>query len=88
MAFGATPAQVVRTIAADTLRPALFGLAAGLAASAYAAPVLKRNLFQVTPTDPYTLIGVGAVVVIAATVVAWIPARRAARIDPVAALRQ
>ncbi len=88
VAFGATPAQVVRTIAADTLRPALFGLAAGLAASAYAAPVLKRNLFQVTPTDPYTLIGVGAVVVIAATVVAWIPARRAARIDPVAALRQ
>jgi putative ABC transport system permease protein len=88
VAFGATPGQVVRTIAADTVRPALFGLAAGLMVSAYAAPLLERNLFQVAPTDPYTLAGVGAVVVIAATVVAWIPARRAARVDPVAALRQ
>lgn len=88
VALGATPGQVVRTVAADTLRPALLGLATGLLAAAYAAPVLSRNLFQVTPTDPYTLAGVGAVMVIAATVVAWLPARRAARIDPVTALRE
>jgi ABC-type antimicrobial peptide transport system permease subunit len=88
VAFGATPGQVVRTVAADTLRPALLGLATGLLAAAYAAPVLSRNLFQVAPTDPYTLAGVGAVMVIAATVVAWLPARRAARIDPVTALRE
>lgn len=88
VAFGATPGQVVRTVTADTLTPALLGLATGLLVAAYAAPVLSRNLFQVAPTDPYTLGGVGVVVVLAATVVAWLPARRAARIDPVTALRE
>jgi len=88
VACGATPGQVVRTVAVGTLTPALLGLGAGLLAAAYAAPLLERNLFQVTPTDPYTLISVGATVVVAATVAAWLPARRAARIDPVAALRE
>lgn len=88
VAFGATAGQVVRAIATDTLRPAVLGLGAGMLAAIYAAPLLRRNLFQVEPADPYTLVGVGLIVVTAATVVAWIPARRAARIDPVVALRE
>jgi putative ABC transport system permease protein len=80
--------QVVRTVAGDTLKPALLGLAAGLLAAVYAAPLLQRSLFQITPGDPYTLVMVGVLVVVSAAVVAWIPARRAARIDPVVALRE
>lgn len=83
----AADAQVVRTIAVDTVRPALLGLVLGVISAVYAAPLIERNLFQVRPTDPYTLAGVGALVVLAATLVAWVPARRAARIDPVTALR-
>jgi len=88
MACGATPGQVVRTVAADTLKPALLGLVIGFGASFYFGGILERYLFKVTLTDPVTMVAVGAVVVVSATVVAWIPARHAARVDPVQALRQ
>src|SRR5690606_8299939 len=75
MACGATAGQVVRTVAADTLKPALLGLLVGFGASFYSGGVLERYLFQVTLTDPVTLAVVGGIVVVSASAVAWIPAR-------------
>lgn len=88
MACGAAPQQVVRAIAADTLRPALLGVAVGFGVSFLMGGVIERYLFQVTLADPVTMVTVGLGVVISAAVVAWIPARHAARVDPALALRQ
>ncbi len=88
MACGATPRQVVGAVATDTLKPALIGLIVGFGASFYFGGVLERYLFQITLTDPVTMAIVGGVVVVSAAVVAWVPARHAARVDPVVALRQ
>lgn len=87
IACGATPGQVVRRVASDTLYPALLGLVAGLAIGFWAGGILERYLFQITLTDPVTMAAVGGMVVISAAIVAWIPARHAARVDPVLALR-
>lgn len=87
MALGAKP----RAIAWPVLRAALLLAAAGLAAGVPAALALTRliasQLYGVSPTDPLTLVG-GAIVLLAvATLAAWLPARRASRVDPMTALR-
>jgi ABC-type antimicrobial peptide transport system permease subunit len=64
-----------------------FGLAAGLAGTYYATRIITSFLFQTAPHDPLTLAAVVVLLGAAAGVAAWIPARRAASIDPVAALR-
>jgi ABC-type antimicrobial peptide transport system permease subunit len=68
--------------------PVAAGLAAGLAASVPLAPTVQRYLFQVTPADPIALAGGALVLVATAMLAAYVPARRATRIDPVVALRQ
>jgi putative ABC transport system permease protein len=63
------------------------GVTAGLAAALTASRLLGSMLFQVSPTDPPTLAVVCALLLAVAVVVGYVPARRAARIDPVEALR-
>jgi hypothetical protein len=87
VAFGARPAQVVGVMIRDALWPVAFGLVAGLAGAYYAARVITSFLFQTAPHDPLTLVSVVALLAAAACLAAWLPARRAASIDPVAALR-
>jgi predicted permease len=87
MAFGARPADVVRHVVQDTVWPVLIGLAVGLGGAFYASRVIAAFLFETTPHDPGTLVGVVALIAGAALVAAWIPARRAAKVEPVAALR-
>jgi putative ABC transport system permease protein len=87
VAFGARPAQVVRVMVRDAAWPVAFGLAAGLAGTYYATRIITSFLFQTAPHDRLTLVAVVVVLGAAAGVAAWIPARRAASIDPVAALR-
>jgi predicted permease len=87
VAFGARPAQVVGVMIRDALWPVAFGLVAGLAGAYYAARVITSFLFQTAPHDPLTLVSVVALLAAAAALAAWLPARRAASIDPVAALR-
>jgi predicted permease len=87
MAFGARPADVVRRVVSDAAWPVAFGLAGGVTAAWYATELIRTFLFQTPPRDPATLFVVAAGLGVVACVAAWIPARRAAHVDPVAALR-
>jgi ABC-type lipoprotein release transport system permease subunit len=87
VAFGARPAQVVAVMIRDAAWPVACGLVAGLAGTYYATRLIASFLFQTPPHDPVTLVAVVALVGAAACLAAWLPARRAASIDPVAALR-
>ncbi len=87
VAFGARPAQVVGVMLRDAVWPVAFGLIAGLAGTYYATRVIKSFLFQTTPHDPATLVTVVALLGIAASLAAWLPARRAASVDPLTSLR-
>jgi predicted permease len=87
MALGARPVSLVHRIVWDAGWPVLFGIAGGLGAAYYATRVVQSFLFETTPHDPATLAAVAMLMGIAALVAAWIPARRAAYVDPVATLR-
>jgi predicted permease len=87
MAFGARPGQVVGVMIRDAAWPVTFGLLAGLAGTYYATRLITSFLFQTEPYDPVTLVGVVMVLGVAAAFAAWLPARRAAAVDPVLALR-
>ena len=64
------------------------GLAVGLAGSWWAARFIAPLLFQVEARDPMTFSGTAAVLVAVGVLAAWVPARRAARLDPVTVLRE
>ncbi|HWZ84769.1 MAG TPA: ABC transporter permease [Thermoanaerobaculia bacterium] len=87
MALGAGRADVRRLVVRDGMSLAAGGLGLGLAASLGLSPVLKSLLFQTPPFDPATLLVVAAVLAGVALLACAIPARRAARLDPQAALR-
>jgi ABC-type antimicrobial peptide transport system permease subunit len=63
------------------------GIAIGLAGAWLLTRFLTAVLYGVAPTDPATFAGVAVVLLISAGLASWLPARRAARIDPVSALR-
>ncbi len=87
MALGATTARVKRDIVAHTLRLAVAGIAAGVLASAVTTRLMESLLFEVSPWDAVTYAGMATAVVLLALASGYIPARRAARIDPIEALR-
>lgn len=87
MALGATREAVLNTVLAGALAQLAAGLVLGVPAALVAGRLLKANLFGVTGQDPATLAGAMAVLVLAAAAAAVIPARRAASLDPVRALR-
>jgi len=87
MVFGATAQSVVASSVRDSIVPAAMGIAGGLFASWWATRVIESFLFQTEPRDAATFAAVALVLTAAAIVAAWIPARRAARVDPIIALR-
>lgn len=87
MAFGARPGQVVRTMLGDAAWPVAIGLGVGLVGAAFATKIIASFLFETTPTDGPTFAAVALTLALTATVAAWLPAQRAARVDPVTALR-
>ena len=87
MALGAQARQVVWTVVGGARRALIFGVGAGLLLSCSAAPLLGRFLYGLSPFDPISYAGVAAILVAAALAATWIPARRAARIDPAITLR-
>jgi predicted permease len=87
VALGATPQQVRWIILRDMLRLVAGGLVAGLAAVAAGQLLVGNMLFGLKGTDPLTLTGACALVLAIAAVAAYLPARRASRVDPLLALR-
>jgi putative ABC transport system permease protein len=87
MAFGAQPADVVTTMMKDAFVPLAAGVVAGLAGAWFATRLIATFLFEMTPNDVPTFAGAAVILSLAALIAVWIPARRAARVDPVASLR-
>src|SRR5262249_19034177 len=87
IALGAEPGRVLSLVMKQGLRLTLTGIAIGLATSAALGGVLSSLLFEVTPRDPITLSGTSLLLAIVALLACYVPARRAARVDPMVALR-
>lgn len=88
LALGATRASVIRQLLRESLALTVLGLALGLVLSFGIATVLQGLLFEVSAFDPLVFAAATAVLAAAALVATYLPARRASRIDPLAALRQ
>jgi putative ABC transport system permease protein len=87
MALGAPGSRVVRRIVGQGMLPVVVGLSLGIAAALFLTRVLTSLLYGVAPRDPATLALVTVILIGAALLGNWLPARRAARIDPLIALR-
>jgi putative ABC transport system permease protein len=87
IALGAQPSKILSMILGQGLLLAALGVGIGLVGALAVTRLVKSLLFEVTPTDPVTFLGVGLVLVGAATMASYLPARRAAGIDPIEALR-
>ena len=88
MALGAQPRNVIQMVLRQGLTMTLCGLGLGLAGAMWLTRLLAAMLFSVTPTDPATLTGVSLLLIAASILAISIPAWRAARVDPLEALRQ
>jgi ABC-type antimicrobial peptide transport system permease subunit len=87
MALGESATQLQLRIMLQTLRLAVIGLVIGLSVSWIMTRALSGLLFGVTPNDPASFIGTATLLVLVAAAAGYFPARRASRIDPIAALR-
>jgi ABC-type antimicrobial peptide transport system permease subunit len=87
IALGAKRAQILRLTLVDGLRPALFGLLLGLAASAGSVKLIESMLFGTRPFDPIVFAVVSGTLLAVAALACAMPAWRASRLDPMQALR-
>jgi putative ABC transport system permease protein len=88
IALGASSRQVLTTVIGEGCRLTIAGLAIGFALSLATSAAFRRLLVGVTPTDAPTYVGVLTLLSIASLLACYLPALRAARIDPIEALRQ
>ncbi|HEY2825854.1 MAG TPA: ABC transporter permease [Gemmatimonadales bacterium] len=87
MALGADRGRVLRLFTVEGLTLAGIGTVLGLAGAIAATRLLRTMLFGVTPGDPLTFVGIAVVAILATLLASWVPARRAAALDPVKALK-
>jgi hypothetical protein len=87
MALGASPSLVVRQVLQRVMMLVCIGAVVGAALSLWASQFVASLLYAVEPRDPTTLIGAAAILGVAGVAAGWLPARRAARVDPLAVLR-
>jgi ABC-type antimicrobial peptide transport system permease subunit len=87
LALGAERGSIVRMVLAQAIRPTLAGLTAGVVATLGLGRLLAGLVYGVRPADPLTFAAVAVALLGAACVAAWLPARRATRVDPMVALR-
>lgn len=88
LALGPTRAGVLQLMLRDLAMLVLIGVPLGLGASIAAGRLVRSMLFGVTPGDPLTLAGASGVLLLVAAIAGYLPARRAARLDPVVTLRE
>jgi len=87
MALGAQRSNLVLLVIVQGMWPAILGLVLGAAGALSLTRFLTAQLYEITPTDPTTLIGVSLILAAVALLACWVPARRAATVDPLIALR-
>jgi ABC-type antimicrobial peptide transport system permease subunit len=87
LALGATPASITRLVVRETGAVALAGIGLGLPLTVVSARWLSTRLFGVGAADPLTMIVATALMLVVVSLAAFVPAHRASRIDPIAALR-
>ncbi len=87
MALGARSSDVLRLVLGHGLVLTAIGVALGLAGAVAATRLMQTLLFGVSTTDPATFVGVSAVLVLVSLLACYVPARRAAKVDPLVALR-
>jgi putative ABC transport system permease protein len=87
MALGASASQLVRSVLRQGVQLAGLGILIGTLLAFSASRVLVSLLYGVSPGDPLTYLGVGLLLGLVTLAASWLPARRAARVDPLTALR-
>jgi putative ABC transport system permease protein len=88
LALGAAPQDVVGLVIRQALRPVLAGLIIGVGGALFATSLIATQLVGVGPRDPLTIASVSAAFVVVAVAASWVPARRAAAVDPMQALNE
>src|SRR5690606_5188789 len=83
MAFGARPVDVVMRVVIDAAWPVSVGVVTGLVGAWYASRFIESFLFETPAHEPVTFVVVALATAVVAILAAWIPARRAAKVDPV-----
>jgi ABC-type lipoprotein release transport system permease subunit len=88
MALGAEPARVSRLVVREGMRVAAAGVLIGVVIALFATRLASGLLYGVSPRDPLTLSAVAVTLLVVSALANYLPARRAARVDPLTALRQ
>ena len=87
-ALGAAPARIFRLVVGQGLRLSLAGVAVGCVFAAFLTRLIKSMLVGTKPGDPLTYLAMAVLFLAIAAVASWLPARRAAGLDPNSALRE
>jgi putative ABC transport system permease protein len=87
LALGASRSQVVQLVMREGVRLTIVGLLLGLVGAAFAASLLRTQLYGVTPADPISYLIAVPTLAAAVVLAAWLPARRATRLNPLESLR-
>jgi len=87
LALGAEPGRVAVSVLVQGVRYAALGVAIGLAGSLGVTRLMRSLVFGVSPTDPATFVGLSVFLVVVAALASYLPARDAARTDPMVAMR-
>jgi len=87
MSLGASRGDVLRMVFRQAILQALVGTAAGIGGAVLLSKLMAKMLFGVQPTDPLTFAAVAIILGLAALIASGVPARKAARIEPMTALR-
>ena len=88
IALGAAPTQIARMVLSDSSKLVATGIAIGLSCAYLVARLLQKTLFALEPADPASATLALVLLAFVATLAAWLPARRAARVDPISTLRE
>ncbi|HKQ74359.1 MAG TPA: ABC transporter permease [Blastocatellia bacterium] len=87
VALGAQTGDVLRLIVGQGMKLTLLGVVIGLVASLWLTRLMKSMLYGVSPTDPLTFAGIALFLALVGALACWAPARRAAKVDPIVAIR-